>query len=203
MAGEAQAADTTQQGGATPQTDNQPNGAPSGTATETTGILAQTGAPGKVEELPDWAQQLVKDLRRENAARRKAEDEQAKARTEAERKAAEEQGEFRKLYEAERVKAQAAEQRAREWELAGLRRDAAAKHGLPATLAERLRGESAEELDQDAKAVAAALPKPTAPNINATGGGASHAAADDDALTAQAIRLGIRPDLYKQNYKGI
>jgi hypothetical protein len=134
--------------------------------------------------------------------RKHSETKAQKAREEAERKAAEEQGQYQKLYEAEKAKAAAAEQKARELELAGLRRDAAAKYALPAKLAERLKGETLEELEADAKDVAAALPKPAAPNINATGGATSHSAADDDALTAQAVRLGIKPELYRQQYKG-
>ena len=114
--------------------------------------------------------------------RKHSETKAQKAREEAERKAAEEQGQYQKLYEAERAKATAAEQRARELELAGLRRDAAAKFALPAKLAERLKGETPEELEADAKAIAADLPKPTAPNINATGGAASNGAPTlDDA----------------------
>lgn len=127
----------------------------------------------------------------------------AKAREEAERKTAEEQGEFKRLYEMAQAKAAAAEQKARELELAGMRRDAAAKLGLPAALADRLKGETPDELEADAKAVLAALPKPAAPNINATGGSANGTAADDDALTAQAVRLGVNPEVFKKNYRGI
>lgn len=111
------------------------------------------------EEVNAFVAQRVKDEQRKAAERTE------KARLEA-------QGEYQKLYEAEKAKTAAAEQRARELELAGLRRDAAAKHGLPAALADRLKGETAEEIEADAKAVVAALPKPAAPNINATGGGA-------------------------------
>jgi hypothetical protein len=83
-----------------------------------------------------------------------------------------------------------------------MRRDAAAKHGLPATLADRLKGETAEELDADAKAVLAALPKPAAPNINATGGGAqSNGALSDDLMREKAIRYGVNPELFAQNYR--
>jgi hypothetical protein len=41
---------------------------------------------------------------------------------------------------------------------------------LPAALAERLQGETEDELEADAKALLAALPKAAAPNINGQGG---------------------------------
>ena len=134
--------------------------------------------------------------------RKHSETKAQKAREEGERKAAEEQGQYQKLYEAERAKATAAEQRARELELASLRRDAAAKFALPAKLAERLKGETPEELEADAKAIAADLPKPTAPNINATGGAANgHSAGiSADMAREKAARYGVNPDLFMQNY---
>jgi hypothetical protein len=52
-------------------------------------------------------------------------------------------------------------------EAAALRREVAAKVNLPAALVDRLQGETADELEADAKALLAALPKPAAPNINA------------------------------------
>ena len=65
-----------------------------------------------------------------------------------------------------------AEAKARELELNALRRAAAEKVGLPGALADRLRGETPEEMEADAKSVLAALPKPQAPDINNGAGGA-------------------------------
>ena len=62
-------------------------------------------------------------------------------------------------------------------ERATLQRQAAEKAGLPPVFADRLKGETLEELEKDAKAILEALPKaqqpkgnPTNPGSNATGG---------------------------------
>ena len=62
-------------------------------------------------------------------------------------------------------------------ERATLQRQAAEKAGLPPVFADRLKGETLEELEKDAKAILEALPKaqqpkgnPTNPGANATGG---------------------------------
>jgi hypothetical protein len=133
--------------------------APGKTADETAG---KTFTQAEVDAL--IAQRLER-------ARKSAEESANKARSEAERKAAEQQGEFQKLYEAEKAQREATEQRAKALELASLRRDVAEKMGVPSALAARLQGETLEELEADAKALMAALPKPGAPNTNATGGG--------------------------------
>lgn len=59
----------------------------------------QPGAAGKVEELPDWAQSIIKELRGENAKRRKAEQEQAAAAAKAEEERLAQQNEWQKLAE--------------------------------------------------------------------------------------------------------
>lgn len=113
-------------------------------------------------------ERIVKDrLERE---RKKAEEAAAKAAAEAERKAAEEQGEYKKLYEKLQSELDAERNARRDMELANMRRDVAAKYNLPAQIAERLRGETAEDMEDDAKILAEALPKAPAPNINAGSG---------------------------------
>lgn len=114
---------------------------------------------------------------------RKNSDQKAqRAREEAERKAAEEQGKFKELYDAAQAKLAGAEAKTRELELTQARRAAAEKVGLPAALADRLRGETPEEMEADAKAVLGALPKPAAPNINnGQGGAATNGARFDEA----------------------
>lgn len=93
-----------------------------------------------------------------------------KAAQEAEAKALAEQGKFKELYEKLQADNTAAQQRIRDMETAALRRDVATKFNLPAGLADRLRGSTAEELEADAKLLLDAMPKPAAPNINANGG---------------------------------
>jgi hypothetical protein len=120
-----------------------------------------------------FTQAEVEALIRERVAReqKKATDAAEKARTDAKRKADEEAGEFKKLYDQSQIELATAKAEAHAATLRALRRDVAAKTSLPAALAERLQGETEEELEADAKALLAALPKPAAPNINGANGG--------------------------------
>lgn len=139
--------------------------------TDVTAPMADT-APAPVNAETPEAKFTQADLDRilgERLAKEKQRTEAAaqKAREEAERKAAEEQGKFQELYQGTLAQLEklAAEKRA--LEAAAMRREVAAKVNLPAALVDRLQGETADELEADAKALLAALPKPAAPNINA------------------------------------
>ena len=90
-----------------------------------------------------------------------------RVRKDAERIAAEQQGEYEKLYQATLTDLENERSTRRALEAAAMRREVAAKVNLPAALVDRLQGETADELEADAKALIAALPKPAAPNINA------------------------------------
>ena len=104
----------------------------------------------------------------------KAESMATKAREDAERKAAEEQGKFRELYEAAQQRIAETEARLKSAEIASIKREVAGKLNMPQALANRLQGETLEEIEADAKELMAALPKPAAPNINSgTGNGAT------------------------------
>lgn len=167
-------------------------------AQETTPEQAQPDATGeKAERVFTKAEveALVRD--RLASAQRKAEEAAKKAQADAERKAAEQQGEYQKLYERAAAELEAERQRSKALELAGLRRDVAAKHQLPAALVDRLRGETLEELDADAQELVKALPKPTAPDINAGQGVQKGSQNFLGGLSTQefAARFGVRPDL--------
>ncbi len=69
--------------------------------------------------------------------------------------------------------------------IATLQRDAATKHNLLPELASRLKGETLEELEADAKALAELLPKPQAPRANPTNPGGN---ASGEAETYEAKR---------------
>ena len=58
-----------------------------------------TGAAGKVDELPEWAQALVKELRAENAGHRKAKTDTEKAAEKAAQDQLKEQAQWQKLAE--------------------------------------------------------------------------------------------------------
>jgi hypothetical protein len=186
MADEAQAVPAVE--AAVEAQDAQPTGADPGTKTEAAKTFTQTELDAIVTE-------------RLQRAQRKAEEQTAKARTEAERKAQEEQGEYKKLADSLKAELEQERTRAKALELAGLRRDVAARRNLPAGLVDRLRGETEQEIDADAEALLAALPKPQAPNINAGDassktpslpGGFSEA-----SLKEQAVRLGVRFEDFK------
>jgi len=102
--------------------------------------------------------------------RKKAQADAAKAQEAAALKAAEEQGEYKKLYEQMSQKMAEAQRRAEELERQQLQAKVAQTVGIPPALATRLIGATEEELTADAKALLASLPKPQAPNINASPG---------------------------------
>ncbi len=63
-----------------------------------------------------------------------------------------------------------------------LRRETAEKVGLPLVFADRLKGETPEELEADAKQILEALPKaPKTPNVSATNPGAGANVGETDA----------------------
>ena len=111
-------------------------------------------------------QAALKEANKEAAARRKRLEELEAA--EAKRKEAE-------MTEAEKAqkRAQELEAKLKAYELTEMQRAAAEKAGLPAQLAKRLQGSTAEELEADAKALADTLPKPTKTTANVTNPGAN------------------------------
>jgi len=115
--------------------------------------------------------------------REKSKKDAAKAQADAEAKVLAEQGKYKELFEKQQAELEAERRTAREASMRLMQRDAAGQTSLPLPLAERLRGETLEEMVADAKSIIAALPKPQAPNINASSGvgGAPAAGALDDA----------------------
>lgn len=125
----------------------------------------------------------------------KAESMATKAREDAERKAAEEQGKFRELYEAAQQRIAETEARLKSAEIASIKREVAGKLNMPQALANRLQGETLEEIEADAKELMAALPKPAAPNINSgTGNGATPTGATVDR--EMLLALGLNPTMH-------
>ena len=146
-----------------------------------------------VDQLPDWAKKLVSDLRKENAGHRKAKQAAETAAEEAARKAAEEQGEFKRLYEEEKSKREQAEAAKKAAELAHLKAKVSAKHNLPQVLADRLTGETEEELEADALILLEALPTPSIITDASNGSNttAPTPALTDGEIREQAARLGV------------
>jgi regulator of protease activity HflC (stomatin/prohibitin superfamily) len=161
-------------------------------ADETTtaeGGQAATGAEGESQNNGEQRTFTQADLDRiltERLAKEKQRSEgaAAKARADAERKAAEEAGEFKKLYENTVAKLQEAEQRATAAALAVTRRDVAARLNVPVALADRLRGDTPEEIEADAKQLMASLPKSGTPSANAGSGSKQPGAGDGQSMNA-------------------
>ena len=111
-----------------------------------------------------------------------------KAQADAEAARLAEQGEYKALYEKAQAEAQAAADRLAQMERDQQRRDAAQAAGIP-QLWERLKGDTAEALAEDAQALAAMM-QATAPPAN---GQAARTAATMPTPAAQGTK-GLTPD---------
>lgn len=163
---------------------------------------AQPDATGeKAERLYTKAEMEAAVRSRLANADAKAQEAAKKAAAEAEAKALKEQGEYKTLYEKLQAELEQERTRAKALEVAGMRRDVAARLQLPVGLVDRLRGETEDDIEADAKALLAALPKPAAPNINAgnsAAGGGKTAAIDDTELEHLAASLNVLPKYARQ-----
>lgn len=93
------------------------------------------------------------------------------------------------LSETERLKKQKAELEAavKDLQRKTIQREVAEKAGLPSVFAYRLQGDTAEEMEADAKLILEALPKAGKPNVNPTnpGGNATGAGETDEQRSAR------------------
>ncbi len=104
----------------------------------------------------DAAVSEIEKLRKEAAKHRTAANAAEKAKAEAEAAALTEQGKYKELYEKAQAEAKATADKLAQVEHDQQRRDAAHAAGIPA-LWQRLQGETADELAEDAKALAALM----------------------------------------------
>lgn len=151
------------------------------------------GAQGEVYTKADLDRIVRERLQR---AENKAQEAAAKAIRDAEAKTLAEQGDYKKLYEQEQAAKAALEAELQAAKLENMRQRVAAKVQLPAILIPRLQGDTEEAIEADAKTLLAALPKPTAPNINSgTGdGGAPQPGVKTEAeKQALAAIYGVHP----------
>jgi hypothetical protein len=112
---------------------------------------------------------IVKDrLDRERKAREKA---QADAKAKAEAELLAKNAEWEKLAKQREDEIKALSERLKQKEVLERKRAVAEKTGLPVAIADRLTGETDEELEADAKAILEALPKSPRPNPGATNPG--------------------------------
>jgi len=137
-------------------------------ATET---VTETTTPAPTPETGKSDADRIRDM---EAALKKANAEAAKYRKAAEAVEEERKAKMEaELSETEKLRKHAAELEAelKQAQLTALKQAAAAKHSLPAELATRLQGETAEELEEDAKKLAALLPKQPPPRVGPTNPG--------------------------------
>lgn len=114
-----------------------------------------------VEALPEWAQRLIKDIRKENGDMRGKLRHIERAQTEAEEKRQTEQGEFKGLFEKAKTELDALKAQLKATELDALRARIGAEYGLPSQLAARLQGDDEATMRSDAETLKSALPAPT------------------------------------------
>lgn len=187
---------------ATPAVAEQPEtpAAPTSAATPTVDATGQNSGQERTFTQADLDRIIEDRLRQE---RTKGEKAAAKAKADAETAALVEQGKYKEIAERLQAERDAAQAEARGVALKLMQRDVAAKTNLPAPLAERLRGETVEEMEADAKAILAALPKPAAPNINApngVGGVPATGQKSEAEIMEMAARYHVSPALLKQQY---
>ena len=157
-----------------------------------------TGTNGDAPVEKVFTQAELERILSERLAKERTKGEAAakKAQADAEAKALAEQGKYEELYKKAQADLEAAQRQATEAQQALLRREVGAKYNLPLALVDRRRGDTPEELDADAQALLAALPKPAAPNINSgTGNGRvpTPGVMDEQAKRELAAVLNVNP----------
>lgn len=169
-----------------------------------TAVQPETQPEQSGESERTFTQADLDKIVRERLAREREKSELAakKAADEAARKAAEEQGQFKELYEQAMQAQKAAEERAKALELSNMRREIANRVGLPIGLASRLQGDNETDIEADAKALLATLPKPAAPSLDGGAGRGSQAsnAPSIDQIKEQAARLNVNWRLMAEQY---
>lgn len=150
-------------------------GQPDTTTESNSGAEVRTFTQADLDRLIDV--RLAKERQKSEAAI-------AKAKSDADARAMAEQGKFEQLYKQTQTELEAERQRATAASLAVTRRDIAARLNVPAALADRLRGETPEEIEADAKQLIASLPKQNATSANAGSGSKQPGAGDGQSMNA-------------------
>jgi len=160
-------------------------------ATQPNAAGPQSGSVQKVEELPDWAQAMIVDLRKENAGHRKAKGDAEKAVQEAEEKRLAEEKRWQELAEKRQSELEKANQELARIQHETLARDVAKEAGLPEAFAARLRGTTREELAADAAELKKLFPQqsPGAPASPQRAGGAAEMDDTRKAELKQRFRI--------------
>ena len=118
--------------------------------------------PEQSGEVPKFTQSQLDAILKDRLAREEKKRAEAteNAKREAEEKELKEKQEWQKIAEAKEAEAKTLQQQLNDLTHKQLQADIAAKVGLPSAFATRLQGNTAEELEADAKALLENLPKP-------------------------------------------
>ncbi len=135
----------------------------------------------------------IKRLRRESQEKGRRITAAEKAQEDAARKAAEEQGQFKELYEKAQAQAAKLEADLKAQQIALLRQQVATAKKLPQPLADRLRGETLDELNADADELLQALPRPAAASLNGGERGLAGGGLSTEDARQIAGRFNINP----------
>lgn len=118
-------------------------------------------ATESVDALPEWAQKMIKELRKEAGDHRSKLRQIERAQADAEEKQKAEQGEFKGLFEKAKSELDALKAQLKATELDALRARIGAEYGLPSQLAARLQGDDEATMRSDAETLKSALPAST------------------------------------------
>lgn len=167
--------------------------------TEQTQVVAEPEA-SQVEAPVVEAEEFDKERALETIKKLRQFEKQSKALEKklADYESKEREREEAKLSETDKLKRQLAEKDAalRSLERAAMQRKAAEAAGLPSAFAERLKGETPEELEADANALKEVLPKAQPPNVGATNPG-SNATGQGETYEQRRARIyGIGTDIF-------
>ena len=141
----------------------------------------------------ETAEQRIKELNAENRKWRAQFEAAEKAKADAEVAALAERGEYKSLYEKAQAQAAALETALKAQQIALLRQQVATAKKLPPPLADRLRGETLDELNADADELLQALPRPAAASLNGGERGLAGGGLSTEDARQIAGRFNINP----------
>ncbi len=174
---------------------------PTGEQSDAAPAEAQNTEPAAGQMIPksrfDEVNTRLKELEKANAEAAKEAEKQLQLQ-------AEEQGRFKELYEQAQAELLAAQETAKNAEIARLKNEAAHRHNLPAAIAARLIGETEEDIEADALKLAEVLPKaqPETRTDAAAGRNGRQPTPEksDREIQEMAARLGVSFEHLKRQY---
>jgi len=163
-------------------------------------------AQDTIDSLPDWVQSVVKDLRTENAKHRTANKAAEKAAAMAEEEQLLAKGKIQEAYDKVRGEYDTLTAELKASEILRHKMQIAQKFNLPDELMNRLRGDTLEEMEEDAEILAALIPETpdSPPPVNTDGASGVNASTSTPQMSSSeinemAVRMGVNPQHLKQS----